>query len=161
MKHLVPVLLAPALLLATVSCVKDDNDATPDPPIAICGIDGMRMSADVDGADICFSTSLVANLADEQLAIGGIHPSAGALAVQLDETTVGTHGATGDMNHVFLTVGGIAYQSTNENPGSITITSHNTGGNRIKGSFTGHLFPPDGSPARSVAASFEVIYLEQ
>ena len=161
MKHNAALFFAPALVLCFSACVKDEIDQTPDPPVEICGIDGMRMKADVDGAAICFSSTLVANLADGQLTIGGINPTSGSLALQLDETSVGTHSATGDMNQVFFTMGTVAYQSTNEAPGVISVNSHDQGANRIKGSFTVQLASPDGSPAKNVSGTFEVLYLEQ
>ncbi len=160
MKHTAKLLLVPGLFLFS-ACQKDEIDQTPDAPVEICGIDGMRMKADVDGAAICFSNTLVANMADGQLTIGGVNPISGSLALQLDQTSVGSHAATGDMNHVFFTVGTVAYQSTNEAPGSITITSHDESANRIKGSLTAQLASPDGSPAKNVSGSFEVLYLEQ
>ncbi len=161
MKHNASLFFALTLLLCLTACEKDEIDQTPDAPVEICGIDGMRMKADVDDAAICFSATLVANLADGQLTIGGINPTSGSLALQLDETSVGTHVATGDMNQVFFTIGTVAYQSTNEAPGTINITSHDQSANRIKGLFTAQLASPDGSPAKSVSGTFEVLYLEQ
>ena len=60
-----------------------------------------------------------------------------------------------------LIVGGVAYESTNDAPGSITVSSHNEGGNHIKGSITAQLASADGSPAKSVSGTFDVTYLEQ
>ncbi len=148
-------------LVTTSSCVKDDDKVTPDLPIDICGIDGMRLQADVDGAETCFSTSLIGNLADGQLMFGGMNVTTGSLAIQLDELTVGTHASTQDTNHLLLIVGGVAYESTNDAPGSITVSSHNEGGNHIKGSITAQLASADGSPAKSVSGTFDVTYLEQ
>jgi len=141
--------------------VKDDDPSTPDLPIDICGIDGMRLQADVDGSVTCFSTSLVGNLADGQLMLGGMNVTVGSLAIQLDELSVGTHAATQDANHLLLIVGGVAYESTNDAPGSITISAHHEGSNHIKGAFTAQLASPDGSPAKSVSGTFDVTYLEQ
>lgn len=160
MKTSLPLLLA-VLLFNNSACVKDDNDSTPDLPIAVCGIDGMRLEAHVDDSETCFSTSLIGNLADGQLMIGGMHATAGSLALQLDELTVGTHTATQDANHLLLIVGGVTFESSNATPGSITISSHNEGGNHIKGSFTAQLTSPDGSPAKSVSGTFDLTYLEQ
>lgn len=160
MKTSLPFLLT-ALLISNSACVKDDNDSTPDLPIELCGIDGMRLEAHVDGSGTCFSTSLIGNLADGQLMIGGMHATAGSLALQLDELTIGTYAATQDANHVLLIIGGVAFESSNAAPGSITITSHDESGNRIKGSFTAQLASPDGSPAKSVSGTFDLTYLEQ
>lgn len=150
-----------SVILMGTACVKDENDATPDLPIAICGIDGMRMEVQVDGSETCFSTSLIGNLADGQLMIGGMHPTTGSMALQLDELTVGTHSATGQMNHLLLIVGGATYESTDDAPGSIVISAHDIGGNRIKGSFSASLVSPEGSPSKTVAGTFDLTYIEQ
>lgn len=161
MKNIAHLILVPAMLVGFASCQKDENDLTPDLPIDICGIDGMRMKADVDGSGTCFSASLLGNLADGQLAIGGVNTTGGSLALLLDDMSPGTHAATDSTNHILLLVGGVAYQSTNASPGAINISSHDQGSNHIKGSFAGQLASADGSPAKSISGTFDVTYLEQ
>ena len=156
-----PLLPVAALLVVLASCQKDNDSATPDLPIEVCGIDGMRLQADLDGSETCFSASLIGNLADGQLTIGGVNPTSGSLALQLDDLTVGTYAATDSTNHIFLVAGGVAFQSTDGTPGSITISSHNQSGNHIKGSFSAQLAPANGSPAKSVSGTFDMTYLEQ
>ncbi len=160
MKHTALLFLIPAILLQ-VACVKDDNEATPELPIAICGIDGMRLEAHVDGSEACFSTSLIGNLADGQIMLGGSHPTTGTLAIQLDNLATGTHAASGNANHILLVLGGMAYESSDEVPGYITISSHDQGGNRIKGSFSAQLISPEGGPTKTASGTFDVTYIEQ
>ena len=158
-----PAFLFPALALlaGASSCQKDNDDLTPDNPVLICGIYGMRCEADLDGSQTCFSSSLIANLADGQISIGGVHPTSGTVALLLDDMTLGTHAATDSVNHILLIVGGVAYQTRDDQPGQITISSHDQGGNHIKGSFSAQLTSADGSPAKSLAGTFDVCYLEQ
>jgi hypothetical protein len=161
MKNLVLPFLALPLLVAVSSCQKDHDEAGPDSPVEICGIDGMRLEADLDGSETCFSSSLIANLADGQLSIGGVNPASGTVALLLDDMTVGTHAATDSVNHVLLIISGVAYQTRDDLPGEITISSHDLGSNHIKGSFSAQLTSADGSPAKSLAGTFDVTYLEQ
>lgn len=160
MKNLAYLLAAP-MLLCVSACQKDKIDATADLPIDICGIDGMRLQADLDGSETCFSTSLIGSLADGQIMIGGMHPATGSLALQLDQLAVGTHVAMGTVNPLLLVLGGVAYESSDQTPGLITITSHDQSGNHIKGSFSAQLSSPEGSPAKSVSGTFDVTYIEQ
>lgn len=161
MKNIHYLLPAVALLLSVSSCQKDNNDLTPKIPVEFCGIDGMRLQADLDGSETCFSSSLIANLADGQIAIGGVNPASGSVALLLDDVAVGTHAAADSVNKVLLVIGGVAYQTTDDQPGQITISSHDQGGNHIKGSFSAQLTSADGSPAKSLAGTFDVTYLEQ
>ena len=158
-----PAFLFPALALlaGASSCQKDNDDLTPDSPVEICGIDGMRLQAELDGSETCFSSSLIANLADGQLSIGGVNPASGTVALLLDDMTVGTHAATDSVNHLMLIIGGVAYQTRDDLPGQITISSHDQDGNHIKGAFSAQLTSANGSPAKSLVGTFDVSYLEQ
>lgn len=158
MKNPIHLIGLTALFIGISACQKDKEEQIAD--LDICGIDGMRLQADIDGAGTCFSSSLFASEAEGELSIGGVNPTTGSVALLLNDLGVGTHAATDTANTIVLIANGVAYQCADGVPGTITITSHDEGGNHIKGSFSAQVAAADGSPARTVSGAFDVSYLE-
>ncbi len=153
--HALPAL---GLLLLTASCKKDKAD-TPTPTPS-CGVAGMRLQGTIGSDAFCANTSLFADLAIV-LTANGIQSNGSTFTMELDSLTVGSHAMQADVNSVLYTDPlGLAWRTIDGGSTTLTIASHDTGGNRIQGSISGSLYSPIGGPARSISASFDLTYLE-
>lgn len=63
------------------------------------------------------------------------------LTLELDDYTPGTYPITSDRNHILYTNGN-GWESTDSNPGTLTITSNNTSTHELKGTFSVTLLSP-------------------
>ncbi len=149
------LLLSIALL---PSCKKDDDTPAPT-PVPTCGIAGARLQASFLGETFCPGLSLFADQA-VVLTINGVSLSGSTLTLELDSLDPGTYDMTEDANHVLFTNITGAYESSNSDPATLVIASHDEGANRIQGSFSGPLTNPLGGTSPTITGSFDMFYLE-
>lgn len=154
-----PVLFACCALLLH-ACGKDDDPApSPGSPVA-CGVDGFRLQATIGPDAFCANASLFADRA-VLLTVNGIQTTGATLTLELDSTSVGAHAAGESINHVLYTDRlGLAWRSSDSDPATLDITSHDTAANRIKGAVNGRLHAPVGGATRTISATFELVYTE-
>jgi len=141
------------------SCKKDEDAATPTPQPVVCGIAGARLQASFLGEAFCPGVSLFADNAIV-LTINGVSSSGSTLTLELDSLDPGTYAITEDANHVLFTNLTGAYESSNSDPATLVIASHDQGTNRVQGSFTGPLTNPLGGTPPTISGSFDMTYLE-
>ncbi|MBL7953074.1 MAG: hypothetical protein JNM62_15300 [Flavobacteriales bacterium] len=149
-------------VLSLFSCKKED-DAAPvvSAPAALCGIAGARLQASFAGESFCANASLFGDLGADVITINGISTAGMTLTLELDSLEVGTYAMTTDVNHALYTTGmGLAYESSDATPATLTIDSHDTGSNRIRGSVMGPLTEPLGGTSATITASFDITYIE-
>ena len=75
------------------------------------------------------------------MTINGLNGNGSSLTLKLDSVMPGTYQITEDVNHMIY-LNGDGWESTNDNPGTLVITSNNTSTNQIKGTFTVTLQEP-------------------
>lgn len=153
--------LATALVLV-VSCGKEKQDL----PTALgggsteCGTSGARLQATFDGASWCANASLFAAFADI-LTVNGITTMGSTLTMELDSLGVGTYAMSAESNRLLFTTNlGLAYNSSDAEPATLNITSHDAATRRIQGNFSGNLSPVLGGGDKAIAGSFDLFYVE-
>jgi hypothetical protein len=84
------------------------------------------------------------------------------MTLEMDSVSVGTHELTADYNYLLYTDGlAIAYEATNEQPGTMTITGHNETTNRIEGTFQINAVNPLNGVSKQITdGQFSVTYTE-
>lgn len=149
--------------LSLVACEKDD-DAAPSPSVptpVVCGIDGARLQATFAGESFCANASLFGDLGADMITINGITTGGSTFTLELDSLEVGSYTMGADANHAVYTTGlGMGYETTNATPATLTIASHDTGTNRIRGSVSGPFTEPLGGSSSSMVANFDITYTE-
>lgn len=153
-----PALLFLAVALLAFSCKKKDDDAPSPTPAPACGISGMRLQGTIGSDAFCANTTLFADLAIV-LTANGIMSNGSTLTLELDSVGVGSHAMRAEVNSILYTDPlGLAWKSIDGGSTTLTISSHDTGGNRIQGSISGSLYAPIGGAARAISASFDLTY---
>ncbi len=134
---------------------KKENPPAVDP----CLINGYYLRASMAGESWCANTTLFADFAIV-MTINGISSNGASMTLELDDVIPGSFPITQDRNHILYTNSlGVAYHSTNDNPGSLVIQSNDTSANIIQGSFNVTLRNPmAGNLATS--GSFRLFYSE-
>lgn len=156
----VPALLFLAVGLMAFSCEKKKDDVSSPAPAPACGISGMRLQGTIGSDAFCANTTLFADLAIV-LTANGIMDNGSTLTLELDSVGVGVHAMRADVNSIHYTDPlGLAWRSIDGGSTTLTISSHDTGGNRIQGSVSGSLYSPIGGAARTISASFDLTYTE-
>jgi hypothetical protein len=155
-----PLYLAACLVLMS-SCKKEDDPAPTPPPAVVCGMDGARLQATFDGASWCANLTLFADGVPGTITISGMTQMGSTLTLELEDTDVGTHPVSEDSNTILFTTSMAAgYLSSNNDPGTVTITSHNTATRRIQGSFSANLYEELGGTSKPITGQFDVQYVE-
>jgi hypothetical protein len=149
------------LLACAAGCKKDDTETpAPTQPPAACGISGMRLQGTIGSDGFCANTSLFSDYTIV-LTANGIMSNGTTFTMELDSVDVGSYAMRADVNSVLYTDPlGLAWKSIDGGSTTLTISSHETGGNRIQGSISGNLFSPIGGASRAISASFDLTYTE-
>jgi|CXWJ01.1.fsa_nt_gi hypothetical protein len=141
-----------AMSLAFASCKKDKKDE--------CDLDGYQLKATVNGSDWCANQTLFADNAI-LLTINGIRDDGSTLTLEFDSTEVGTFVIKGDTNHILYTDAlALGYESTNDNPGTLTVTQNDKSNNKFKANFNVTLRNPVTAASVALNGSVEVLYTE-
>lgn len=153
-------LLLTSSMISFMSCKDEDDDLTVDPPL-VCSLPNGTLKWKENGVEKCANATI---LADQGiiLTVYGLSAQGPSLTLELDSTSVGTHELTADYNYVLYTDGlALAWEATNEQPGTITISSHNESTNRIEGTFQINLVNPlNGATKQITDGQISVTYTE-
>lgn len=93
------------------------------------------------------------------MTINGLNGNGSSLTLELDSVMPGTYQITEDVNHMIY-LNGDGWESTNDNPGTLVITSNNTSTNQIKGTFTVTLRSPLSGNLSVTEGKFDLFYTE-
>ncbi|MFN8166255.1 MAG: DUF6252 family protein [Bacteroidia bacterium] len=127
--------------ILTVSCKKDEKATTStNTPVGCSSSLVNKLSCKVGGQEWCSNSTCFADLAIV-LTINGMNNNGSNLTLELDDYTPGTYPITSDRNHILYTNGN-GWESTDSNPGTLTITSNNTSTHELKGTFSVTLLSP-------------------
>ena len=120
-----------AIALLT-SCKKDEEET--ETPI-ICGLPNGTLKWKENGVEKCANATLFADYTID-MTVNGLSAQGPTMTLELDSLNVGTYPLTADYNYMLYTDAlALGWESTNEQPGSITITSHNENTNRLEATF--------------------------
>lgn len=119
-----------------------------------------KLTATIDGNNWCANTSLFADKGTV-LTINGINQNGSTLTLELDDFTPGRFQILESRNHILYTDAiANAYESTDDNPGTLIITSNNETTNVIKGTFNFTGRSPLAGNKTLGSGSFELFYTE-
>jgi hypothetical protein len=151
-------LLLCAGVVTFISC-KDEEEVV-DPPL-VCGLPNGTIRWKENGVEKCANASIIADNAII-LTISGLSAQGPTITFELDSVSVGTHELTADYNYVLYTDGlALGWEATNEQPGSITINSHNESTNRIEGTFQINVVNPINGVSKQITdGQLSVTYTE-
>ena len=129
-----------AATLVFTAC-KDKEEEEIETPI-VCGLPNGTLKWTTDGTERCANASLFGDYGIF-LTVNGISLQGQTLTLELDSLSVGTHELSADANFMLYTDGlAVVWEVTNEQPGTITITSHNESTNRLEATFQATLVNP-------------------
>ncbi len=155
MKRALTCLLIISALATACSKKKDDKPAADN-----CLLNNYYLKADISGVAWCANTTLFADYAIV-MTINGISSNGATMTLELDDVTTGTYTIKQDRNHILYTSSlGVGYESTNDNPGSLTILSNDTANNIINGSFNVTLRSPVAGNVTVSNGTFKLFYTE-
>ncbi len=157
-KNMKKVLISLIILSGVAaSCSKKKEDK---PGTDNCLLNNYFLKADIAGTAWCANTTLFADYAIV-MTINGISSNGATLTLELDDVSTGTFQIKQDRNHVLYTSSlGVGYESTNDNPGSLTIISNDTANNIINGSFNVTLRSPISGNISLSNGTFKLFYTE-
>lgn len=142
--------------LASSCSKKNDNK----PGADNCLLNNYFLKADIGGSAWCANTTLFADYAIV-MTINGISSNGATLTLELDDVSPGSYQIKQDRNHILYTSSlGVGYESTNDNPGNITIISNDTASNVINGSFNVTLRSPVSGNVSVSNGTFKLFYTE-
>lgn len=124
-----------AFLLFFISCKDDKESIIPAILTDNCELPNGHLRWTSGGKESCANASLFGDLA-VVMTINGISFTGESFTMELDNVAPGTYIMTADTNHVLHTDQlGMAWESTNGNPGTLTILSNNTSTNQLEANF--------------------------
>ncbi|MFM7234837.1 MAG: DUF6252 family protein [Flavobacteriales bacterium] len=130
------------------SC-KDEEEPEVESPI-VCSLPNGTLRWTIDGVERCANASLFGDYG-MFLTVNGIAIEGQTLTLELDSLSVGTHELSYDSNFMLYTDGlAVAWEATNEQPGTINITSHNEATNRLEATFQINLVNPINSAVKTI-----------
>jgi hypothetical protein len=141
-----------------LSGCKPEDVIAPILPVDICALPNGYLKWSDAGTSYC-GTTLFADEAIE-MTINAVSLNGPTLTMQLDHYSLGTHILADSVNTVLYTSQlGLAYQSTDANPGTLTISSFDNANKQIKGNFDVTLKDPTGVTGnKHVTGSFSVYF---
>lgn len=155
------ITLSAVAAIALSACHTEELDTLPIPGLNDCGSDGHRLEASVNGDGWCANTGLIAMGSDNTVNITGIAISGSTLILQVDSAGIGTQTIGEGQNGVLWMELGIPFTSVDEDPGTVTILSHDMDNHRVSGTIDVVLHSADGPATREVSATFDVTYTVQ
>jgi hypothetical protein len=140
------------------SCKDEEEDI--ETPI-VCGLPNGTLKWTSDGAERCANASLFGDYGIF-LTVNGITSQGQTLTLELDSLSVGTHEISADANYMLYTDNlAVVWEATNEQPGTITITSHNEQTNRLEATFNVNLVNPINGATKSLSSGqLKITYTE-
>lgn len=156
--HFFLIFFIPLVIGSFAGC-KDEVEE-PEPPV-ICGLPNGTLKWKENGVEKCANVSLFGDLG-MVLTINGISAQGPSVTFELDSLSVGNHELTYDSNFMLYTDGlALAWEATNEQPGSMTITAHNEATNRLDATFQINLVSPlNGTTKQITEGQLSITYSE-
>lgn len=157
------------LLLSVVlffwSCKKDssDNDNSGNNNNTSCtSLLPNKVSASLNGVTWCADSICFADYSGLGMTIFGQTFDGASILLELDDVTPGVYSMSTDVNHVlYIDNMGMAYESTDDNPGEIVITQNNVSTNSFKARFNVVLRNPILATSLPLSSgSVDVLYTE-
>ena len=154
--YLLFLFIGSTLLIA--SC-KDEEEVVETP--IVCGLPNGTLKWTSDGAERCANATLFGDYGIF-LTVNGITTQGQTLTLELDSLSVGTHEISADANYMLYTDNlAVLWEATNEQPGTITITSHNEETNRLEATFNVNLVNPINGVTKSLTnGQLKITYTE-
>lgn len=138
------------------SCKKDDNSSSTNN----CTLPTGYLRCTAGSTDFCADQSLFADYAIV-MTINGIAGNGSTLTLELDNVQPGTYQMKELTNHILYTSPlGEGFETTDDNPGTLIITSNNTSTNTIEGSYSATVRSPISGNLNITKGTFKVFYTE-
>ena len=148
------------LFFVLFSACNEDKDGIPDVLSDNCEMPNGHLKWNFGSNSSCANASLFGDLAIV-LTVNGISLSGETLTLELDDVATGNYSISGDTNHLLLTDQlGMAWESSNSNPGTLTILSNNTSSNKLEATFNAQLKNPLGLSKTLSSGILKITYTE-
>lgn len=154
-------LLLLMMTIATLTaCVKAGKEVAEELGIvpSSCGTDGARIEASVDGTTFCADGQIVAVSEGNTATITGLGLLGSSLSMELDTLEAGTHPINEARNAIMYMSLGTPYTSMADQPGTLTISSHDAANHRLKASFEATLRNEMSGATKPISGSVDVTY---
>lgn len=160
MGKIATIFILMSFLVPVLSCNKDDDKDNNPPVSQPCELTGgYVLKATVNNSLWCADVSLFGDLAI-LMTINGMKQDGSSLTLELDDFIPGTYEISADRNHILYTTAGSGYESTNDNPGILTIIENNESSNYFRATFSGVLKNPIGGSINISGGEVKLIYTE-
>jgi len=152
------------LLIATIAtlsaCAKAGKEVAEELGIvpSSCGSDGARMQATVDGATFCADGHIMAVSDHTSANISGIGLLGNTITLQVDTLAEGTYVIDEAENAVLFMALGTPYVSMADQPGTLSISSHNATDRRLKASFEATVRNEMNGTTKPISGTVDVTY---
>lgn len=136
----------------------EEETITQQPVIDICILPNGFIKWNDNIGSYCATTAF----ADEAITMtmNGISANGPTITFDLTDYTPGSHPITETINSIYYTNAlGFAFTSSNNNPGTLTITYYSSTNHQIKGNFNCFVYDPSGlNPPVYLSGSFSMYY---
>lgn len=155
-----PILLL-AIAVFITACGEDDEDQNTKPGTDGCTLINGFLKWDYQGTKYCANASL---FADQGIimTVNGITQAGLTMTLEIDSVRPGTYQMTDDVNHLLFTDNlAFDWQSTDDNPGTLTILKNDTATNHIEGTFSVNAKNSITGTSRNISnGNFRIFYTE-
>jgi hypothetical protein len=138
MKNTLRLLLI-AIVMISWSCKKDsdsDNNSGNNNTTSCTSLLPNKVSATLNNVTWCADSICFADYSGIQMTVFGQTFDGASILLELDDVAPGVYSMGTDVNHIlYIDNMGMAYESTDDNPGEIVITQNNTATNSFKARF--------------------------
>lgn len=149
-----------ALSFTGIVACNDDKDENDNPAPDACTLPTGSLRWTIGGTQRCADQTLFGDYGIV-MTINGIAGNGETMTIELDSVTPGTYEMKADVNSVLYTDNlAMAYQTTDDNPGTLIITKNDTSNNRLEATFTGSLRNPLGVSKTITSGNLKVNYTQ-
>lgn len=149
-----------AISFAGITACNNDDDDDNNPAPDVCTLPTGSLRWTIGGTQRCADQSLFGDYTII-MTINGIAGNGETMTLELDSVTPGTYEMKADVNSILYTDNlAMAYQTTDDNPATLTITKNDTSNNRFEATFSGTLRNPLGVSKTITGGTVKVNYTE-
>lgn len=142
------------------ACSGDKDEINSNPIIDNCSLPTGSLKWAISGVSRCADQTLFGDYGI-LMTINGIAGNGESLTLQLDSVRPGTYSIKADVNSILYTDNlAMAWQSTDDNPGTLTISLNDTNTNRFEATFSATLRNPLGASKTLNGGNIKVYYTE-
>mgnify|MGYP007127719266 CR=1 FL=1 len=147
-------------ILTLSACVKAGKEVAEELGIvpSSCGTDGARLEASVNGNAFCADGNLSAISDGTSATVIGLGLLGSAVTLQVDTLAAGTYVMNEAENSLLYMELGTPYVSIAEQPGTLTISSHDPASHRLKASFDAHVRNEMSGTVKPISGTVDVTY---